>query len=93
MDDNFEAKSEYLYNKLISIIDSNDELKQNREELIYALSQLVADKISLLETSDENKGAIVSGINDSMKDFFRAELIFYRERLNNLEEQKSSTLH
>lgn len=93
MNEDFEVKSEDLYNKLKEIIENDESFQGFDEELIYALGQIVADKISFLESSDEDKGAIVSGITNSMKDIFHTELIFYKERLRLLNEQKSSTLH
>lgn len=66
---------------------------EDAEATIYALTQLLHDRLQVLEMSLEEKGAIVATVIDGLVAFNQEALAVHNDMLKTIREQKASTVH
>jgi hypothetical protein len=80
--------------QLARFIETNRDFKVMGDEIvIYALAQLISNKMFDIDLEDKDKGAVIATIISGLCDFHDIPLALHREFLNTLIEQKSSTIH
>lgn len=84
----------YIVGEFIEFMQNHEDFKVIEEEIIiYALAEIVSNKIRTIDLEDKDKGAVVSTIVSGLCEFHGEALALHREHLKTLIEQKSSTIH
>lgn len=79
---------------IAEFIDGDEDINSIETEIvIYALAQIISNKINTIDLDDKDKGAVVSTIVGGLCEFHGDYLAFHREYLATLIEQKTSTIH
>ncbi len=91
--DEINELSPEIMEEVARFINLNPNMKDKDEAVIYALAQLLHDKLEELVLDAEDKGCIVSNLINNFAEFNREELALYHEHLRYLVEAKHSTVH
>lgn len=91
MVDQVDLDSPKILKQLNNFINLN--VTDKDEALVYALAQLLHDRIKSLDMEEEEKGALVGQLIDNFAEFNKIPLAMWKERLRLVAEQKASTTH
>lgn len=80
-----------ILDKLNSFVNLNYD--KDNVHLIYALAQIVHDRIQALDVTPEQKGAIMSHLLTNFIEFNKENLALHNEELKAFRESKVSTKH
>lgn len=89
-----EVEAPSILNELNKFIDLNKLKMGTKEEcLIYALAQLLQDKLEQMDGTPEYKGGTALNIIESLQTLNDFNIQFYKKYLDCLAKQKTSTIH
>jgi hypothetical protein len=83
----------FMVEELETLIAERDLFKDAAEATIYALCQLLHNRLAKIDLTLEDKGAVVSTLISGLIDFNPGPLAAHNERMKLLREQKAGTVH
>jgi hypothetical protein len=91
--DELEMVCPTMVEELDQFIDNEDVFKNSDEATIYAISQLLHNRIDKIDLTPEDKGALISSVIAGLVEFNSEVLAIHNEVIKTLLEQKASTIH
>jgi hypothetical protein len=91
--EDFESSCPAMIQELENFIDLHPGFKGKPEATVYALAQLLNDRVEVMELDGVEKGAIIHAVVAGFIEMNEQELALYQEYRRTLVEQKASTKH
>jgi hypothetical protein len=83
----------FMVEELDLYIGESETFKDSDEATIYALCQLLHNRLAKLDMKPEDKGGVVSALIIGLSEFNATELALHNEVLKAIREQKASTIN
>jgi hypothetical protein len=91
--DDLEAVCPVMTKEIDNFITSHPLFNDSSEAVLYALTQLLHNRLQVLDMEPEEKGAIVAALIDGLIEFNKEPLALHNELIRAIREQKAGTVH